>query len=194
MEDDEPNVSYEVAWVDNGSGPSAASLAAAWGTGLEHVKISNENHGLAWGLNQLFEGQCSAPHVLILEEDWLFMDASVAVQTAERKAAVGRALEVARSGAKSFDGRKVTNNNTKKRERARQVFTMLRQQSLWGYSRAFLPQQRLASMSLRRCTAPFCGRRHTTPSSSRHTPARGSGRLPRPRTPAVSSSGSTAPI
>ena len=108
MERDEPTVAYEVAWVDNGSGPRAASLAQAWdddaaggnddqagefgrsgggsGTGggsrglsksrsrsrrLEHVVLSGANHGLAWGLNQLFFDQCTAPYVLILEEDWM---------------------------------------------------------------------------------------------------------------------------
>ena len=103
----------------------AASLAAAWAAHpaapLEHVRLEAENKGLAWGLNELFFGAdddddtdggvsgggggCSAPFVLILEEDWMYMDGAVAEQTPERRHAVGRALEVARSGATSFDGR-----------------------------------------------------------------------------------------
>lgn len=76
MEEDEPDVSYELAWVDNGS--EDAKLVDA--SQVEHVKLLEANMGLAWGLNSLFFDMCTAPYVLILEEDWMYMDSSIATQ------------------------------------------------------------------------------------------------------------------
>jgi hypothetical protein len=110
MEDDETEVRYEVAWVDNGSGKHLTdAVVNNHGSMIqvEHKVLSEENMGLAWGLNTLFFDLCTAPFVLILEEDWLFMDGAIAEQTHERTHSVGRALEVASSGLKAFDGRSV---------------------------------------------------------------------------------------
>jgi hypothetical protein len=103
MEEDEPDVPYELAWLDNGS-EGAKNVDSSE---VEHVKLLESNMGLAWGLNSLFFDMCTAPYVLILEEDWLYMDATVANPTYERKHAVGRALEVAKETTRSFDGRQI---------------------------------------------------------------------------------------
>lgn len=79
MEEDEPDIAYEVAWVDNGSG-GATRLAERIAVLVEHVKLSPSNRGLAWGLNSLFFELCQAPFILVLEEDWLFLDKTVAPQ------------------------------------------------------------------------------------------------------------------
>ena len=47
-----------------------------------------DNIGLAGGLNALFFDMCEAPYVLILEEDWLYMDSAIAEQTEARKHAI----------------------------------------------------------------------------------------------------------
>ena len=67
----------------------------------------------AWGLNTLFFDLCTAPFVLILEEDWMFKDWAVADQTPWRKQAISRAIaatEALNSGphpVTAFDGRPI---------------------------------------------------------------------------------------
>ena len=63
--------------------------------------------GLAWGLNQLFFEMCTAPHVLILEEDWLYMDGDIAEQTPGRRAAIRMGIDVIESGGVAHDCRQI---------------------------------------------------------------------------------------
>ena len=53
MEEDEPEVEYEVAWVDNGSGPDSSEVQ---GGGLREVgglvdkrRLSTANQVIVWG-------------------------------------------------------------------------------------------------------------------------------------------------
>ena len=68
-------------------------------------------HNQAWGLNTLFFELCTAPFVLILEEDWMYMDSSVVEQTSWRRHAGARGLAatetLAKNGVKAFDGRPI---------------------------------------------------------------------------------------
>ena len=94
MENDEPNdLKYEIAWVDNGSGEELTSEILKEFP-MEHVLLLKENKGLAFGMNALIHNLCTAPYILLLEEDWLYMDAAVAKQTKARKTAIARALAV----------------------------------------------------------------------------------------------------
>lgn len=68
MERDEPDVPYEIAWVDNGSGQElTANIFGDSARKIEHVHLNEENRGLASGLNKLLFDLCTAPYVLILE-------------------------------------------------------------------------------------------------------------------------------
>jgi hypothetical protein len=194
MERDEPDVAYEVAWVDNASGPNATSLAAAWSfagsnssSGLEHVVVSGENMGLAWGLNRLFGDLCTAPFVLILEEDWMYMDGAVAAQTEGRTGAVARALHVAASGATSFDGRKVKCVAIAASCFLRFPCSPLRTLTPKAISFALFFCVRSPS----RCMGRFCGQKHTIPSCGR--PSRAHGRQHTPHRAASQPGSSTAP-
>ena len=94
MEHDEPpDLKYEIAWVDNGSGEELTSEISEEFP-MEHVLLLKENKGLAFGMNALIHNLCTAPYILLLEEDWLYMDAAVAKQTKARKSAIARALAV----------------------------------------------------------------------------------------------------
>ena len=46
-------------------------------------------------------------YVLILEEDWLYMDGAIAEQTEARRSAVSRGIEVIEEGAHAYDGRTI---------------------------------------------------------------------------------------
>lgn len=65
----------------------------------------------AWGLNTLFFDLCTAPFVLILEEDWMYMDEALVEQTPWRKRAIARAIAATEAasaqGIKAFDGRPI---------------------------------------------------------------------------------------
>ena len=64
-------VTAEVVWVDNGSEPERRAALAQYYAGLlTRVEFLDENCGLAEALNVLYASLCSAPYVLVLEEDW----------------------------------------------------------------------------------------------------------------------------
>ena len=105
MEEDEPDLSYEIAWVDNGSGRDVARVMERFQ--IEKAMPLVENIGLAGGLNALFFDMCEAPYVLILEEDWLYMDSAIAEQTDARKHAIRNGIEVTEEQATAHDGRLV---------------------------------------------------------------------------------------
>ena len=94
MEEDEPyKIPYEIAWIDNGSSPENQQEI------LEMFQIENavplpKNKGLAFGMNALIFDMCNAPYIVLMEEDWLYMDDAVAEQTEARKSVVARALSV----------------------------------------------------------------------------------------------------
>lgn len=74
MEEDEPSfLNYEIAWVDNGSGEEkTASIVNSFQ--IDHALILPKNSGLAYGMNLLINNLCTAPYILLLEEDWLYLD------------------------------------------------------------------------------------------------------------------------
>lgn len=92
MEEDEPDsLRYEIAWVDNGSDPTMTQTIVD-SYQIEHALRLPENMGLAYGMNLLIFNLCKAPYILLLEEDWLYLDHIVAPQTEERKRAVATSL------------------------------------------------------------------------------------------------------
>jgi hypothetical protein len=111
MEEDEPSfLRYEIAWVDNGSqADKTQEIADAYQ--IEHALRLPQNMGLAYGMNLLIFNLCNAPYILLLEEDWLYLDELVAPQTPERKRAIATSLALLEATAKnnitSFDERNV---------------------------------------------------------------------------------------
>ena len=99
MEEDEPQVlrdHYEIAWVDNGS-PVERQQHIANTFEIDHALPMPRNMGLAWGMNALMFDMCTAPYILLLEEDWLYMDAAVAEPTKPRKHAIAQAIALLQS-------------------------------------------------------------------------------------------------
>lgn len=111
MEEDEPSfLRYEIAWVDNGSHADLTQqIADAYQ--IEHALRLPQNMGLAFGMNLLIFDLCKAPYILLLEEDWLYLDELVAPQTPERLRVIATSLALLESTEKSnitaFDERKV---------------------------------------------------------------------------------------
>ena len=108
MEQDEPKgLRYEIAWVDNGSG-SDLTTSIEESYQIEHALPLPQNAGLAFGMNLLIFNLCQAPYILLLEEDWLYLDEIVANQTPTRKRAIATAVAlIQQRDLKSFDGRTV---------------------------------------------------------------------------------------
>jgi len=108
MEEDEPKgLRYEIAWVDNGSGADLTTPIEE-SYQIEHALPLPQNAGLAFGMNLLIFNLCRAPYILLLEEDWLYLDGLVATQTPARKRAISTAIALTEQGnLKSFDGRPV---------------------------------------------------------------------------------------
>jgi hypothetical protein len=50
---------------------------------IEHAMTLQSNMGLAHGLNLLIQNLCQPPCILLLEEDWLYLDDLAAPQTTE---------------------------------------------------------------------------------------------------------------
>ena len=99
MEDDEPSVlsrHYEIAWVDNGSPPEKQEEIRNTFQ-IDHALPMPRNMGLAWGMNALLFDLCTAPYIMLMEEDWLYMDATVAEPTPARKEAIARAVALLKS-------------------------------------------------------------------------------------------------
>jgi hypothetical protein len=67
--------------------------------------------GLAYGMNLLIRNLCKAKYVLLLEEDWLYLDDLVAPQTPERKRAIATSIALIentkRNNVTSYDGRNI---------------------------------------------------------------------------------------
>eukprot|EP00980_Cylindrotheca_fusiformis_P001504 scaffold346_cov116-Cylindrotheca_fusiformis.AAC.18 len=111
MEEDEPSfLRYEIAWVDNGSGETATSQILD-SYEIEHAMVFPKNLGLAYGMNMLINNLCTAPYILLLEEDWLYLDEVVAPQTEERKRAIASSValleNINKHNVTAFDGRTV---------------------------------------------------------------------------------------
>lgn len=111
MEEDEPSfLRYEIAWVDNGSqADMTQQIVNAYQ--IEHALRLPQNMGLAYGMNLLIFNLCKAPYILLLEEDWLYLDEVVAPQTPERKRVIATSLALLEATAKdnitAYDERKV---------------------------------------------------------------------------------------
>jgi hypothetical protein len=107
MEEDEPShLRYEIAWVDNGSGEShTQDIMESFE--IEHALPMKQNAGLAYGMNLLIFNLCTAPYILLLEEDWLYLDDLVATQTPRRKAAIATALALIETDLIAYDERPV---------------------------------------------------------------------------------------
>eukprot|EP00934_Nitzschia_sp_Nitz4_P009189 Nitzschia sp. Nitz4//scaffold59_size112058//110258//111966//NITZ4_004131-RA/size112058-augustus-gene-0.97-mRNA-1//1//CDS//3329555189//9179//frame0 len=111
MEEDEPSfLRYEIAWVDNGS-DAAKTTVIADSYPIDHSLRLRHNMGLAYGLNLLIFNLCTAPYILILEEDWLYLDELVAPQTEERKTVIARSValveKLSKDNVTAFDRRPV---------------------------------------------------------------------------------------
>ena len=108
LEEDEPGgLRYEFAWVDNGSG-SDLTTPILESYQIEHALTLQQNSGLAFGMNLLISNLCRAPYIMLMEEDWLYLDHLVVEQTEARKRAISTALALAEQGnLTSFDGRPV---------------------------------------------------------------------------------------
>lgn len=72
MESSEPDIPYEIVWVDNGSPPDALAAARRRLPPVEKLAALGANNGIAFGLNTAFFRLCSASYIVSLEEDWLF--------------------------------------------------------------------------------------------------------------------------
>ena len=111
MEEDEPSfLRYEIAWVDNGSDKDKTSdIVESYQ--IEHALTLPQNMGLAYGMNLLINNLCTAPYILLLEEDWLYLDELVAPQTQERKRAIASSIalieNLTRNNITAYDRRKV---------------------------------------------------------------------------------------
>jgi len=112
MEEDEPStLRYEIAWVDNGNSKSSTDTIKE-SYPIDHALTLSNNMGLAYGMNLLIHNLCTAPYILFLEEDWLYLDGLVAEQTEERKRAVATSVVLLehleeQGGGSAFDGRNV---------------------------------------------------------------------------------------
>jgi hypothetical protein len=107
MEEDEPhNLRYEIAWVDNGSEAQLTDEIMK-NYQIEHALPMDQNLGLAFGMNLLIQNLCTAPYILLLEEDWLYLDDLVVEQTDRRKAAIATAIAFAETNQTAYDGRQV---------------------------------------------------------------------------------------
>ncbi len=111
MEQDEPSyLRYEIAWVDNGNSQSSTDTIKE-SYPIERALTLPKNMGLAYGMNLLINNLCTAPYILFLEEDWLYLDGIVANQTEERKRAIATSIALLENldenEVTSFDGRKI---------------------------------------------------------------------------------------
>jgi len=107
MEEDEPkHLRYEIAWVDNGSGADFTDEILE-SYQIEQALPLQENTGLAYGMNLLIQNLCTAPYILLLEEDWLYLDDIVAEQTKNRKAAITTAIALTEMNHTGYDNRQV---------------------------------------------------------------------------------------
>jgi hypothetical protein len=111
MEEDEPSyLRYEIAWVDNGSDPDKTTYIKETYQ-IEHALTLSKNMGLAYGMNLLIQNLCTAPYILLLEEDWLYLDELVAPQTVERKRSIATSIalleNIQRNQVTAYDGRTV---------------------------------------------------------------------------------------
>ena len=111
MEEDEPDwLRYEIAWVDNGSGPEHTDFILE-NYQIDHALTLPQNRGLAYGMNLLIFNLCQASYILLLEEDWLYLDEIVAKQTPERKRVIASSVALLEAlGANnvtSFDDRNI---------------------------------------------------------------------------------------
>mmetsp|Transcript_24087 Transcript_24087/g.60576 ORF Transcript_24087/g.60576 Transcript_24087/m.60576 type:complete len:451 (-) Transcript_24087:141-1493(-) len=87
MEEHEPDIPYEVAWVDNNSGPDA--IAVYLDFGIERVSLNRANYGVTHGMNTLLFDLCRrSRYVITMEEDWEW------VAETSSKPAVAMAIEV----------------------------------------------------------------------------------------------------
>ena len=91
---------YEIAWVDNGSSKKQQQQILE-SFQIEHAVPLERNKGLAWGMNALIFDMCTAPYIMLMEEDWLHMDDAVIEQPALRKSAISRAVSVLMSESKA---------------------------------------------------------------------------------------------
>lgn len=70
---------------------------------IEHVLMLKHNMGLAWGMNALMENLCTAPYVMLMEEDWLYMDETVrSPQTEQALSSIARAVALLKSNVVVF--------------------------------------------------------------------------------------------
>jgi len=111
MEEDEPSyLRYELAWVDNGNSKSATDTIKE-SYPIERALTLPKNMGLAYGMNLLINNLCTAPYIILLEEDWLYLDGIVADQTEERKRAIASSVALLENldenEVTAFDGRKI---------------------------------------------------------------------------------------
>jgi hypothetical protein len=111
MEEDEPSyLRYELAWVDNGNSRSSTDYIKE-SYPIERALTLSKNMGLAYGMNLLINNLCTAPYILFLEEDWLYLDEIVATQTEERIRAIATSVALLENlnenNITAFDGRNV---------------------------------------------------------------------------------------
>ena len=77
LNDEEPGIRTQVVWVDNGSDPAdTAGILSRYEHLLSAADLHATNCGLSHAVNTLYFSLCTAPYVLILEEDWLFQHGS----------------------------------------------------------------------------------------------------------------------
>lgn len=65
----EPNITYEIVVVDNGSGDDYFAEIQREFPVDKLIKF-DKNYGIAQGMNTLFFGACAAPYILSVEDDW----------------------------------------------------------------------------------------------------------------------------
>lgn len=85
LESSEPDLAYEIVWVDNGSPPDELAAARRRMPRIEKLAALGDNYNIAYGLNTAFFRLCAAPYIVTLEEDWQFVPLAPPLATAARR-------------------------------------------------------------------------------------------------------------
>lgn len=72
LETNEPQLRYEVVWVDSGHDPEHKPNDLLEGIQAEKQMFNRMNYGMDFAFNEGMFGGCRAPYVIQLEEDWYY--------------------------------------------------------------------------------------------------------------------------
>jgi hypothetical protein len=93
--------SFELVWVDNGSGRDVQQEILEIYPKISRRVLFDNNQGVVAAINTLFFRLCASPYVLLLEEDWEYQLVAPNGQVTEpRKKAIQYAIAVLEADAK----------------------------------------------------------------------------------------------